>query len=50
MGEFGEIFKESPRIFSEFMNNIFENNEPLYVKSMLLTTGVKLFLKRPPEM
>lgn len=51
LGEFCEYIEATASILNHYTEALVENSENLVsVKNMLLTTCVKAFLKRPPEM
>lgn len=50
LGEFGEYIDDAPYILEHLINNIKDSSESVKVKKILLTSSVRLFLSRPPEM
>jgi len=50
LGEFGEYIDDAPYIIETLVDGLKESTDSNKVKKILLTSSVRLFLKRPPEM
>ncbi|EGD72905.1 hypothetical protein PTSG_04634 [Salpingoeca rosetta] len=49
LGEFGQLLEEGPYVLESFIDDVNSEKSPT-VRLQLLTSAVKLFFKRPPEM
>jgi len=50
LGEFGEYIDDAPYILETLVDGLKDSSDSTKVKKILVTTSVRLFLKRPPEM
>jgi vesicle coat complex subunit len=51
LGEFGEAIVEAPYMLEPIIDNIYADEQSsVVIKLQILTTALKLFFKRPPEM